>query len=341
MEREKTDKLEKIIKSYTKKFGKDEIYLGTDLKKTKEEVISTGILTLDLALGIGGIPTGKMIEVYGQESSGKTSLSLILTAKMQEAGKICAFIDAESSFDPSWAASLGVDLDNLLLVETNSLEDALEKVEFLLSEGVGFLAFDSIAAPPTAQQAAADYGDSLVGVRARVLSMALSKLMPILRENKSTILFINQIREKIGVYGNPETTPGGRALKFFSSIRMNLKKKPLKNGEEYTGDEINIVVEKNKFAPPMRKAKFLLMYDGTYTIDYPEILQKLGLVEKSGAWYKELVTGQTFHGANALMEQILSDKQFKDSVDNAIRQKILSLNNNSVFEEDEDKEKDE
>lgn len=328
------EKIEKIISSYAKKFKKDEIYLGSKLQQTKEEVVSTGILTLDLALGIGGIPMGKMLEVYGQESSGKTSLSLILISQMQKQGNICAFIDAESSFDPSWASSLGVDLDSLLVIETVSLEDALEKMEFLLSNGVKFIVFDSIAAPPTVSQTTADYGDSLVGVRARVLSMALSKLMPILRENKSTVLFINQIREKIGVYGNPETTPGGRSLKFFASIRMNMKKKTIKEGEEFIGDEVTVVIEKNKFAPPMKKAKFLLLYDGTYTIDYAELLNRLELVEKSGSWYRELITGEnrTFHGASALIEAINSDENFRNIVEKTIKEKIYSLKGGKILE---------
>ncbi|MEM4523129.1 MAG: hypothetical protein QW738_07970 [Nitrososphaeria archaeon] len=334
------EKIKQIISSYAKKFSKEEIYTGQELKQTKEEIVSTGILTVDLALGIGGIPMGKIIEVYGQESSGKTTFSLITISQMQKANKICAFIDAENSFDPIWAETLGVNLDELLLIEANSLEESLEKLEFLINQGVQYVVYDSIVAPPTVSQNKADYGDSLVGVRARVLSMALSKLMPVLRQNKATIMFINQIREKIGVYGNPETTPGGRALKFFSSLRLNMRKKPIKDEDGEIGDEVHVKVEKNKFAPPMKRAKFLLFYDGTYTIDYPEILSQLGLVKKSGAWYKEQITGEekTFHGAIQLIEEIKNNKPFAELVDQKIREKITNLKSVSLSQEEEEGE---
>ncbi len=326
-------KLNEIIKSYAKKFSKEEIYVASELQKINEQVVSTGILTLDLATGIGGIPMGKILEIYGQESSGKTSLSLIITSQVQKAGKISAFIDAESTFDPQWAASLGVNIDELLVVTANSLEDSLEKLQFLLLNGVEFVVYDSIAAPPTEAQNAGDFGDATIGVRARVLSSALSKLLPIIRENKATIIFLNQLREKIGVYGNPETTPGGRALKFYSSLRFNMRKKVLKENEEVIGDEVTIVVEKNKFAPPMKKAKFILFYDGTYTIDYVDILQRLGLLEKAGAWYTELITGEKHHGAQALLEKINKNKEYKEKIDGEIRSRIYSSN---VLEESKD-----
>jgi recombination protein RecA len=327
--------VEDILKKFRKKFSEDDIKIAKEVRNDKEEVVSTGILTVDYALGIGGLPLGKIYELYGQESSGKTSLSLIIASQMQKKGKTCAFIDAENSFDPDWAATLGVDIDNLIIVNPMSLEDSLDKVEFLISNGVGFIVYDSVVAAPTVSQNSGEYGDTHVGVRARVLSNALSKMIPVLRKNLASILFINQVREKIGVYGNPETTPGGRALKFFSSIRMNTRKRSIKGEEFPVGDEIFITIEKNKFAPPQRKAKFLLFYDGKYSIDYVELLQKLEIVEKTGAWYNEKVTGKRFHGASAMLEEIMNNQDYKNIMEQKIKEKISSVDVLSENDHDE------
>lgn len=327
--------IEDIIKSYTKRFGKEEIKIGSELQKIKEEVISTGILTLDYALGIGGIPMGKIIEMYGQESSGKTSLALIIAGQMQKSGKLVAFIDAESSFDPNWAVSLGCDIDKLLVVEANSLEDSLEKLQFLIMNGVSFIVYDSIVAPPTESQNVGDYGDAQIGVRARILSSALSKLLPVMRNNKATVLFINQLREKVGVYGNPETTPGGRALKYFSSLRLNLRKKVIKESDEFVGDEIYITIEKNKFAPPLKKAKFILFYDGTYVIDYVELATNLGILIKAGAWYRDEVNQKQFHGGQNFINALLTDKEYKQKIDEEILKKLKGKNLDEVIKDEE------
>jgi len=328
--------IDDVLKRFKKKFGDEDIKLASDLKNSKESVVSTGILTLDVALGIGGLPLGKIFELYGQESSGKTSLSLIVTSQMQKAGKACAFIDAENSFDPVWAETLGVNLDNLIVINPVSLEDSLDKMEFLITNGIGFVVYDSVVAAPTVSQSAGEYGDTHVGVRARVLSNALSKIIPVLRKNMSSILFINQIREKIGTYGNPETTPGGRALKYFSSIRMNTRKRPIKGDEFPVGDEISVTVEKNKFAPPQRKAKFLLFYDGRYSIDYVELLQRLELVEKAGAWYTDTVTGKRFHGSSSMLEEIMNDENYRNLLEQKIREKIGSVDLTTLSEEDDE-----
>lgn len=325
------EKIKEILKKYEKEFGKETAFVADEIKSTKEEIVPTGILSLDMALGIGGLPKGKIYELYGQESSGKTTLSLIILSQFQKQDVVCAFIDAENSFDQDWAKALGVDTSSLLVLNVDSLEDAFTKLEFSLQNGVGFIVFDSVAAPPTVSQTNADFTDSTVGVRARVMSIALSKLLPTIRKNKASLLFINQVREKIGVYGNPETTPGGRALKFFSSIRMATSKKPIKSYEDVIGDEIIIKVDKNKFAPPMKKAKFLLYYDGRYMIDYIEILSRLELISKSGAWIRELITEEKkqFHGSQALLDEISNNKEFREIVDKAIYSKISLLSETS------------
>lgn len=323
------DKIKDLLREYEKKFGKESLFVAEELRTSKEEVISTGILSLDLALGIGGLPVGKIYEIYGQESSGKTTLSLIIASQFQKHGKTVAFLDAENSFDVSWAETLGIDTKSFFVADVDSLEDAFKKIEFFMKNGVDFVILDSIAAPPTVSQVNADFTDSMMGVRARVISMALSKLMPIIRKSKSSLLFVNQIREKMVAYGNPEVTPGGRALKFFASIRMSTRKKLIEDEDEiFVGDEITVKIEKNKFAPPMKKAKFLLYYDGFYTIDYVDLLTKLDLITKSGAWYVENFTGNNmrFHGKQKILEEIKQNPDFKKLVDQIITQKINSLN---------------
>lgn len=316
------DSIENILKSFKKEFG-DSIEVASKIK-FNGTVVKTGVITIDLALGVGGIPLGKIVELYGQESSGKTTLSLLLIKQAQAKGLLAALIDAESSFDPAWAATLGVNLESLLVIEPDSLEDALTKLEFLVSKGVQFIVFDSVPAAPAASENQGDFGDSHVGVRARILSSALAVLTPKLRDKQATVLFINQIREKIGVYGNPETTPGGRALKFFASIRINLRKKQVKDKEEVIGDEILAIIEKNKFAPPGKRAKFILMYDGNITINYVEILSALGYLEKAGAWFYLKLPGQEekkFHGSNEVMSYVLENEDVKNTIEELLLQK--------------------
>lgn len=318
----KVENIDSILKSFKKEFG-DSIEVASKIK-FNGSVVKTGVLTIDLALGVGGIPLGKIVELYGQESSGKTTLSLLLIKQAQAMGLLTALIDAKSSFDPAWAATLGVNLESLLVIEPDSLEDALSKLEFLVSKGVQFIVFDSVPAAPAASENQGDFGDSHVGVRARILSSALAVLTPKLRDNQATVLFINQIREKIGVYGNPETTPGGRALKFFSSIRINLRKKQVKDKEEAVGDEILAIIEKNKFAPPGKRAKFILMYDGNITINYVEILSSLGYLEKAGAWFYMKLPGEDekkFHGSNEVMSYVLENEQVQKRIEELLLQK--------------------
>jgi len=315
--------LESLIKSFKKEFG-DTIDVAENVGISEDSLLSTSILTLDLAIG-GGIPKKRIVEIYGQESSGKTSLSLVLIREAQKKGFLCSFIDAESSFDPFWAKAIGVDTSSLLVVTPDSFEDALKKLEFLLKQGSDFIVFDSIPALPTVTESQNEIGDANIAIKARILSSTLARINPLIRDNEAIVVFINQIREKVGVYGNPETTPGGRALKFFSSLRLNLRKKTIKDSDEYVGEEVVVKVEKNKLAPPGKEARYILYYDGRIVIDYASILIKLGLAEKSGAWYMvniPNVLNERFHGKDQLNDRIYSDKEIKEKVEQFILEKL-------------------
>ena len=315
--------LESLIKSFKKEFG-DTIDVAENVGISKDSLLSTSILTLDLAIG-GGIPKKRIVEIYGQESSGKTSLSLVLIREAQKKGFLCSFIDAESSFDPFWAKAIGVDTSSLLVVSPDSFEDALKKLEFLLKQGSDFIVFDSIPALPTVTESQNEIGDANIAVKARILSSTLARINPLIRDNEAIVVFINQIREKVGVYGNPETTPGGRALKFFSTLRLNLRKRTIKDSDEYVGEEVVVKVEKNKLAPPGREARYILYYDGRIVVDYALILLKLGLAEKSGAWYMVNIPGilsERFHGKDQLNERIYSNSEIKEKVEKFILEQL-------------------
>jgi recombination protein RecA len=315
--------LESLIKSFKKEFG-DTIDIAENVVISEDSLLSTSILTLDLAIG-GGIPKKRIVEIYGQESSGKTSLSLVLIREAQKKGFLCSFIDAESSFDPFWAKAIGVDTSSLLVVSPDSFEDALKKLEFLLKQGSDFIVFDSIPALPTVTESQNEIGDANIAIKARILSSTLARINPLIRDNEAIVVFINQIREKVGVYGNPETTPGGRALKFFSSLRLNLRKRIIKDSDEYVGEEVVVKVEKNKLAPPGKEARYILYYDGRIVIDYASILLKLELAEKSGAWYMVNIPGvlnERFHGKDQLNDRIYGDKELKEKVEQFILEQL-------------------
>jgi recombination protein RecA len=315
--------LESLIKSFKKEFG-DTIDVAENVGISKDSLLSTSILTLDLAIG-GGIPKKRIVEIYGQESSGKTSLSLVLIREAQKRGFLCSFIDAESSFDPFWSKSIGVDTSSLLVVTPDSFEDALKKLEFLLKQGSDFIVFDSIPALPTVTESQNEIGDANIAIKARILSSTLARINPLIRDNEAIVVFINQIREKVGVYGNPETTPGGRALKFFSSLRLNLRKKTIKDSDEYVGEEVVVKVEKNKLAPPGKEARYILYYDGRIVVDYASILLKLDLAEKSGAWYMvniPNILNERFHGKDQLNDRIYSNNEIKEKVEKFILEQL-------------------
>ena len=282
--------LDQALKSIEKQYGKGAIMRLGDEPDRKVEASPTGSLNLDIALGVGGYPKGRIIEIYGPESSGKTTLALHAIASSQKIGGQVAFIDAEHALDAQYAKRLGVDIDNLLLSQPDTGEQALEIAEALVRSGsIDMIVVDSVAALVPEAEINGDMGDSHVGLQARLMSQAMRKLSGIISKTHTTAIFINQIREKVGImFGNPETTPGGRALKFYSSVRLEIRRsEALKNGTDFIGNKAKIKVVKNKVAPPFKVVEFDLMY-GKGISKLGELIDlgtKAGVVEKSGAWY--------------------------------------------------------
>ena len=296
---DKKDALAKALEQIEKQFGEGAVMKLGDNSHMNVGVIPTGSLSLDLALGVGGIPKGRVVEIYGPESSGKTTVALHIAAEAQKAGGMVAFIDAEHALDPVYAAALGVDVDNLLVSQPDDGEQALEIAEQLVRSGaIDLIVVDSVAALTPRSEIEGEMGDSHVGQQARLMSQALRKLTGVLSKTNCAAIFINQLREKIGVfYGNPETTTGGRALKFYSSVRMDVRRaETLKAGTEMIGNATKVKIVKNKVAPPFKTATFDIMY-GEGISKEGELLdlgEKLKVVKKSGAWfsYKETRIGQ-------------------------------------------------
>ena len=327
MDENKKKSLELAIKQIDKQFGKGTILRMGDREIEPIDAINTGSLGLDLALGIGGVPKGRIVEIYGPESSGKTTLTLHLIAQCQKAGGVCAFVDAEHALDPNYAKNLGVDIDNLYISQPDFGEQALDVVETLARSGaVDLIVVDSVAALTPKNEIDGDMGDQHVGLQARLMSQALRKLTSVVHKMGSTVIFINQIRMKIGGmgYGTPETTTGGNALKFYSSVRIDVRRiATLKQGEDPVGNRVRVKVVKNKVAPPFKQAEFDIMF-GEGISREGELMDygvKLDIIDKSGAWFSYASTklGQGRENAKAFLKE---NEAIAAEIENKIRENI-------------------
>ncbi|HEC1732736.1 TPA: recombinase RecA [Campylobacter coli] len=343
MDDNKKKSLDAALKSLDKAFGKGTILRLGDKEVEQIDSIGTGSVGLDLALGIGGIPKGRIIEIYGPESSGKTTLTLHIIAECQKAGGVCAFIDAEHALDVKYAKNLGVDTDNLYISQPDFGEQALEIVETIARSGaIDLIVVDSVAALTPKAEIEGDMGDQHVGLQARLMSQALRKLTGIVHKMNTTVIFINQIRMKIGAmgYGTPETTTGGNALKFYASVRLDVRKvATLKQNEEPIGNRVKVKVVKNKVAPPFRQAEFDVMFGEGLSregelIDYGV---KLDIVDKSGAWfsYKDKKLGQGRENSKAFLKE---NPEIADEITKEI-QNSMGIEGMISSSEDEEGEK--
>ena len=320
--------LNAVMEKIEKDFGKGSIMRMSSAEVADVQVIPTGSITLDMALGVGGYPKGRVIEIYGHESSGKTTLAIHAIAEAQKAGGIAAFIDAEHAFDSSYAQQLGVDVDNLLISQPDNGEQALEIADSLIrSSAIDIIVIDSVAALTPKAEIEGEMGDAKMGLQARLMSQALRKLTSSISKTKTVCIFINQLRDKIGVvYGNPETTTGGNALKFYASVRIDIRRvSVIKDGEEQLGTRTRVKVVKNKVAPPFKKAEFDIMF-GEGISKIGEIIDlgvDYGIIKKSGSWfsYGDRKIGQ---GRDSVKELLKNDEALRNEVEAKVREAMIA-----------------
>ena len=326
---EKLKALKLTMEKIDKDFGKGSVMMMNERTNIEQGVISTGSIGLDVALGIGGLPKGRVIEIYGPESSGKTTLATHVIAEAQKKGGMCAFIDAEHAFDSAYAQKLGVDIDSLLISQPDYGEQALEIADrLILSGALDVVVIDSVAALVPKGELEGEMGDSKMGLHARLMSQALRKLTATISKTNSCCIFINQLREKIGVmFGNPETTTGGNALKFYASVRLDIRRMTqIKDGDEVVGNHIKVKVVKNKVAPPFRQAEFDIIY-GEGISKMGEVIDmgvEMGIVQKSGSWfsYNSDKLGQ---GRESVKQLLMDNPEMAGEIENKIREKIKEL----------------
>ncbi|MBR4800129.1 MAG: recombinase RecA [Clostridia bacterium] len=321
---DKEQSLKAALQQIEKEFGKGAIMRFGDENIQHVEAISTGCLTLDIALGIGGIPKGRIVEIYGPESSGKTTVALHCVAEVQKAGGTAAFVDAEHALDPVYAAKLGVQLENLYISQPDNGEQALDIVETLVrSAAIDLIVVDSVAALTPQAEIDGDMGDSHVGLQARLMSQALRKLTAVTSKSKCTIIFINQLREKVGVvYGNPETTTGGKALKFYASVRIDIRKADaLKDGSDVVGNHVKAKIVKNKVAPPFKVAEFDIMYGSGISNAgcVLDLAVEKGIIQKGGSWfsYNDEKIGQ---GRDRVLDYFKNNPDFFEEINRQVRE---------------------
>ena len=344
---EKDKALEAALLQIDKRFGKGSIMsLGDESARLNIEAIPTGSVSLDLAIGVGGVPKGRIVEVYGPESSGKTTLALHVIAEAQKQGGKAAFIDAEHALDPVYAKNLGVNIDDLLVSQPDTGEDALEICEMLVRSGaISVIVIDSVAALVPRAEIQGDMGDSHVGLQARLMSQALRKLAGVVNKTNTCVIFINQLREKVGVmFGNPETTTGGRALKFYSSVRLDVRRiESIKVGEAVVGNRTRVKVVKNKVAPPFKTTEFDIMYgEGISKAgDVLDCAVEAGLIEKAGAWYS--MNGERIGQGRENIKQYLKDHtEVLEQLEQELKDKYIvkkdedPIDDDDVFEIDDD-----
>jgi recombination protein RecA len=324
----KSEALEQALAQIEKQFGKGSIMRLGDTERQPIEAIPTGCLTLDLALGIGGIPRGRIIEIYGPESSGKTTVALHIAAEVQKNGGSAAFIDAEHALDPQYAEALGVDVENLYVSQPDNGEQALEIVEALVKSGaMDVIVIDSVAALTPQAEIDGLMGDSHVGLQARLMSQALRKLTAVAGKNRATIIFINQLRDKVGiVYGSPETTTGGKALKFYASVRIDVRRtQAIKDGNEFVGNRIAAKIVKNKVAPPFKTAEFDIIYGIgiSKTGCILDLAVECGFIQKSGSWFS-LNDEKIGQGREKAIEYLAANPETCDRLNTEIKKKLLN-----------------